>query len=294
MLPFSAQELFSQVSLPNWPGRGMVSKRHSSLPVFTSKARTRPLVLLWVSMVAPSFMEEPTITTSPATVGVEWTPISPVSRSICWPFPLTDADLQIDDAVGAEGSDHRAGLGVELDEAIAGRHIDDALVALAVGPIGHAAPRQLPRRDGGALALTQGMRPDHFAGFGIERDHRAPRAGGGVEHALDHDRRAFQLPFRIGTEGIGLEAPGDFRLLKFEASIWDERRVARALDVGGIGRPFAVRGRGLALAGELRGAGVPTNTCASDGGANANVAAAKPKVDTDKRNFRDIISLPSW
>jgi hypothetical protein len=39
---------------------------------------------------------------------------------------------------------------------------------------------------------------------------------------------------------------------------------------------------------------VPTNTCASDGAANVSVAAAKPKVDTDKRNLRDIVSLPSW
>ncbi len=93
VLPFSAQELFSQVSLPNSPGRGMVLKRHSSLPLRTSNARTTPLVLLWVGTVAPSRMEEPTITTSPVTVGAAWMPISPRSRSICSLFPFTTPTL---------------------------------------------------------------------------------------------------------------------------------------------------------------------------------------------------------
>ena len=85
-------------------------------------------------------------TMSPATVGVEWMPISPLSRSICWSVPLDDAALQIDDAAGAERADRLAGLRVERDEPVAGRHVDDALVALAVGPVGHAAARELARR----------------------------------------------------------------------------------------------------------------------------------------------------
>ena len=32
---------------------------------------------------------------------------------------LDDADLQVDDAVGAEGRNHRSGLGVQRDETIA-------------------------------------------------------------------------------------------------------------------------------------------------------------------------------
>ena len=49
VLPLTAHESFSHVSLPNSPGRGMVLNVHSSLPVRTSNARTRPLVLLWVA-----------------------------------------------------------------------------------------------------------------------------------------------------------------------------------------------------------------------------------------------------
>ncbi len=55
--------------------------------------------------------------------------------------PLEDADLDVEDAVVAEGRDHGAGLGVQLDQAIAGGHVDDALVAAAVGPVGDPASR---------------------------------------------------------------------------------------------------------------------------------------------------------
>jgi hypothetical protein len=46
-------------------------------------------VLLCDGTVAPSRIAAPIIAMSPTTVGVEWTPISPVSRSICSLVPLT-------------------------------------------------------------------------------------------------------------------------------------------------------------------------------------------------------------
>ena len=102
VLPLTAHESFSQVSLPNSPGRGIVLNVQSSLPVRTSKARTSPLVLLCVVTVMPSLNDEPTMTTSLTTVGVACRPISPVSRSIGCRLPIDHADLQIDDAVFAE------------------------------------------------------------------------------------------------------------------------------------------------------------------------------------------------
>jgi hypothetical protein len=89
VFPLVAHESFSHVSLPNSPAPGMVLNCQIFLPVRTSKARTSPLVLLWVTGWVPSLKEDPTITTSFATVGVAWMPISPVSRSICWLTPLT-------------------------------------------------------------------------------------------------------------------------------------------------------------------------------------------------------------
>src|SRR6266852_7970534 len=88
VLPFVAHDSFSHVSLPNSPGRGIVLNVQRSLPLFTSNARTRPFVLLWVLTVIPSLNDDPTITTSFTTVGVECRPISPTSRSICSPAPF--------------------------------------------------------------------------------------------------------------------------------------------------------------------------------------------------------------
>ncbi len=80
-----------------------------------------------------------------------------------------DADLDVEDAAVGEGRDHRTRLGVELDQAIAGSHVDDALVAAAIGPVGNPASRQLPRGDFGAVAFTQAVRPDQFTGLGTGR-----------------------------------------------------------------------------------------------------------------------------
>ena len=43
-----------------------------------------------------------------------------------------DADLQVNNAVGAEAVHQGAGLGIELDQTIAGGHVNDALVARAI------------------------------------------------------------------------------------------------------------------------------------------------------------------
>ena len=108
----------------------------------------------------------------------------------------------------AEGFDRAAGMGVEFDQAIAGRHIKNAVIAIAVGPIGHAAAGKLARRQRGAHAFIHAIDPFQFAGLGIQRDHVAARAGRGVDRAVDLQRRAFQLEFRPPAQIVGLEMPG--------------------------------------------------------------------------------------
>ena len=205
----------------------------------TSNARTSPLVLLCVLTVAPSRNDDPTITTSFAIAGVACQPISPVSRSICWPAPNTTPSLQVDDAVLAEAADRRAVVRVERDQAIAGRDVEDAVVAAAVAPVREPAARQLARRDAGALALAQAVRPHQLAGLPVERDDGPPRAAGGVEHAVDRERRAFQLVLGTRTEDVGLEAPRDLERLEVGGVDLIERRVLRAADVRGVVRPVA-------------------------------------------------------
>ncbi len=89
---------------------------------------------------------------------------------------------QIDDSVGAESRIRHAGLGVQLDEMIAGRDEQDALVAMAIGPIRDAAIVE-SHRVRAALAFVIAIHPQRFARGRIDRYHIAPDAGGEIQNA---------------------------------------------------------------------------------------------------------------
>src|SRR6185503_15342278 len=107
------------------------------------------------------------------------------------------AELHVDDAVGAEAGNRDAGLRVERDQPVAGRDVDDALVALAVGPVREAAARELTRRLDGARAFHLRVHPLELAGLRVERDDGAARSTGREDRPLDHQRRPFEL--ELGT-----------------------------------------------------------------------------------------------
>jgi len=72
--------------------------------------------------------------------------------------------LQIDDAVLPEPGGREAGLRVERDHLIAGRHVDDAWLHGGVaGPVRQPASGQLPRRGLAALAFVLAVHPQHLA-----------------------------------------------------------------------------------------------------------------------------------
>ena len=103
---------------------------------------------------------------------------------------LIGLELQIDDAVLAERRNGHAGLRVERHHPVAGRHVDDAPIgAVGAGPVGDAAAGAVARRVLAAPALVLRVHPEHFAGDGVQRDGRAPRARGRVQHAVHHQRR---------------------------------------------------------------------------------------------------------
>ena len=143
--------------------------------------------------------------------------------------------------------DRLAGARIERDEPIAGRHIEDSLL-LAVAPIGQAAARQLSRRGLAASAFVLAVHPQHLAGRGVERDHRAARAGGREQPAVDHQRRRLELVFRSRAEAVGLESPGDLELAEIVGSDLIERRIARVGEIAAVGRPFACGAARLAAA----------------------------------------------
>src|SRR5581483_5615187 len=71
VLPVQFHEPSSHVSFPGSPGPGIVFHRHSSLPVFTSYARTSPFALLAYSYRSPSAIDDCTTMVSLTTSGVE-------------------------------------------------------------------------------------------------------------------------------------------------------------------------------------------------------------------------------
>src|SRR5215469_1223733 len=121
---------------------------------------------------------------------------------------LNSADLQVYDSILAERGDHRAVFRIQCNELVARSHVENAIVALAVGPVPDAAARKLPRSIRGALAFPKAVRPNQLARLSIERDNGSARPGGRIQDALDHQRRAFELVFRKRAQVVGLEAPG--------------------------------------------------------------------------------------
>ena len=154
------------------------------------------------------------------------------------PFAEDHAGFQIDDAVGAEGGDARSGARVERDQAVAGRDVENPFVA-AVSPVGDATARQLPGRRRRPRAFVLRVDPSQLAGGRVERNDRAACASGRVQHAVDHQRRAFELEFGTRPEAVGLESPRHLERVEIRAGNLRERRIVLILQVAGVRPPVA-------------------------------------------------------
>src|SRR5262245_18612684 len=148
-----------------------------------------------------------------------------------------DTDLQIDRAVVAERGEKRPRLRVQLDEAVAGRNEYDAVVAPAIAPVRKAAPRQLPWRKPGSLALTKTLRPNQLTRLRVQGHDGAARASRRVQHASHHQRCSLQFVFRERAEGIGLEPPRDLEPREVRGVDLAERRIPGSSPVDVVVRP---------------------------------------------------------
>ena len=158
---------------------------------------------------------------------------------------LIVVQLQIDDAVLAEAGHGMPGLGVQSDQPVAGRDVQDSLF-LAIGPIGQAMAGKLPRRICAALAFVLAVHPEHFARGRIQSDHGAARSRRWYRALpCTISGVAFELIFRPRAERFRLEAPGDFEFVEIVRVDLVERRVARAAEVAAVGGPFPVFRAGL-------------------------------------------------
>src|SRR6185436_14024131 len=94
----------------------------------------------------------------------------------------------------------------------------------------------LPRR-----ARPRALRaPEHLARARVKRHHRTARPAGREDHAVHHQRGAFQLELRPRAEIVGLKTPCDFELGEIGGVDLVERAVPRPREIGGVSRPVGI------------------------------------------------------
>ena len=152
--------------------------------------------------------------------------------------------LEIDRAVGPEALHEPTGPGVEGDQPVARRDVENARLT-AIGPVREPAPRQLARGGRPSRAFVLAVHPQQLARRGVERDDGPSRSGRRVHQAARHQRRALELEFGPRTQIVGLEPPGDFELREVRRVDLRKRRVVSVAEIGPVGGPLPVPGAGL-------------------------------------------------
>ena len=151
---------------------------------------------------------------------------------------LIVVELEIDDAMAAEGRNRDTVLRVQRYESVAERDIVNAFLP-TVGPVGQAAAGDGARRVVTSYAFDFAVHPAEFPGGRIDRNNIAPRASRGVEDPVRHQRRAFEIVFGKRAERDGFESPGQFELIEIGGVDLAEGRVSGMAGVAAVGVPFA-------------------------------------------------------
>jgi len=121
--------------------------------------------------------------------------------------------LQVHSAICAKAANRGAGLRVQSDEPVARRHIQDSFLP-PITPISQPAAGELARRDRSSAAFTLSMRPYQFARPRIDGDDSTACSGCRIQNTVNHERRRFQVEFRLRTQIIRFESPGDLETVE--------------------------------------------------------------------------------
>ena len=148
---------------------------------------------------------------------------------------------QVDDAVLAKARETLARPGVQADQPVARRDVEDLAVA-AVVAIGQPAAGPAPRRHRGPLPLVEPVHPEQLAGPGVHRDRRPAQTGRRVEDPADHQRRRLEVELRLRPEVRRLHPPGDFQVVEVPGRDLVERGIPRVRDIASITAPLPVVG----------------------------------------------------
>ena len=160
----------------------------------------------------------------------------------------------VDDAAGREAG-HRH-LRAPVLEVLARLGVDRVQEERRRGVEDHLAPADLGEGDALAVVVAHpafpprrvrlAVGPDRLAGAGVDRRHRAPLPGHGVEQAVDVERRGAEQRIRRRAEVVAAPGPGHFQRREVGGGDLVERRVARLPGVAADVVPLADR-RGRVL-----------------------------------------------
>src|ERR1700690_3796523 len=84
------------------------------------------------------------------------------------------------------------------------------------------------------------MHPQQLARRGIQSYDCPARSGGGINHAVGHERRSLEVEFRTRAQVVRFESPGDLELAEIGAGDLVERRVVCVPEISAVGAPLAV------------------------------------------------------
>ena len=194
----------------------------------------------------------------PTTAAVEWRPTSPFTRSTCLSAPMMTPCLRSTTPSLPNESHGNAGLRIQRDHPVTNRDKNDALVAQSVCPICKSTTRKLPGRHIRPAAFIHPVHPQQLACLPIQGNGGPPGPCGRVDDTLDHQRRSFQLVLGTRAEGIGLEAPRHFEIVKIFGVDLVQRRVLASRQIGGVLGPLTVCRAGLCCVLTLAGRAVLT------------------------------------
>ena len=90
------------------------------------------------------------------------------------------------------------------------------------------------------------VHPQQLTGCRIQRHHGPARTGGGINHAVRHERRSFEVEFRTRTKVVGFESPRHLELAEIVRVDLVERRIVRVSKISAVGAPLSVSRSGLA------------------------------------------------
>src|SRR5262249_54754651 len=100
-------------------------------------------------------------------------------QTVCWSGPI-QLIVQVDRPLGAERGNGLTGLRVQRNQVITGRDVENAVVAMSIGPVRDASMIE-PRRLLPARPLVVSPHPEGFARRRIDGDDIAANTGGGVQ-----------------------------------------------------------------------------------------------------------------